>query len=104
MSPKGPGLCENTLLIIAQGKQSRKGKSLSNAEEGRYLFDSILVAVGSKLVQEGEEGWTGRRAPFCLFFYAFTGAPAAIASPNLLGDSVDDIKGRLERRHHAIAV
>jgi hypothetical protein len=54
MSPNGPGLCENTLLIIAQGKVSRKGKSLSNAEEGRYLFDHILVAVGSRLVQEGE--------------------------------------------------
>jgi hypothetical protein len=24
MSPKGPGLCENTLLIIAHGKKSRK--------------------------------------------------------------------------------
>jgi addiction module HigA family antidote len=38
---EAPGLCENTLPIIAQGKDSRKGKGLSYAEEGRYLLDHL---------------------------------------------------------------
>lgn len=58
MSPIVPGLCENLLLIIAQSKDSRKGKSLSYVEEGRYFLDPTLVAVGSKLVQEGEQNMT----------------------------------------------
>jgi hypothetical protein len=53
MSPKG--LCENTLPIISQGKESSKGKGRSSAEERGYFFYRMLVAVGSKLVQEGEK-------------------------------------------------
>ena len=51
ISPMGPGLCENTLPIIAQGKESRKGKGSSNVEESRYFLNPIFVAIGSKLVQ-----------------------------------------------------
>jgi hypothetical protein len=54
MSLNVPGLCENTLPIFTYGKKSRKDKGFSSAEKGRYFFDPILVAVGSKLVQEGE--------------------------------------------------
>jgi hypothetical protein len=65
-------------------------KGSSNDEKSGYFFDFMLIAVSSKLVHEGEEDWTGRRDPFCLFFFAFAGAPAAVAGPGLLGDAVDE--------------
>ena len=101
MSLNVPGLCENMRPII-RGRIHAKGSS--GGEKSGYFFDGMLVAVGSKLVQEGEEGWTGRRDPFCLFICAYTDALFRIVGPGLLGDAIDNVEGRLEGRHRPITL
>jgi hypothetical protein len=61
----GRAFAKTRPLLSLRGRIRAKGSS--NGEKSGHIFNSILVAVGSKLVQEGEEDWTGRRFTFCLF-------------------------------------
>ena len=45
-----------------------------------------------------------QKRPLLPVFFALTSALAVIAGPGLLGDAVDDVEGRLERRHYPITL
>ena len=53
---------------VASSARPPRTNSLNLHQRLRSLLDRVLVAIGSKLVQKGEQSWTGSpRDPGCLF-------------------------------------